>query len=469
MPTRDRSEVLDRILRSESDPNQRILFTGARIVTMTAAGDYIGDILVTGNRIEAVAPNLADSVDESVIRVDASDSIIIPGLIDSHVHAWEGQLRGVAPAADFGGYMGLTHGGLAMGYRPEDMAIAEKLSAAQAINAGTTTIVDNSHNSRTRDHSNAAIEALLGTGIRAVYAAGGAQAGEHENQLPTDLIRLREEYFSGQQDRVSLRMFDIVPTVESWTFAAQNGFDVCAEMGMWVPELPALIDAKLMGPGHSYNHCAGLSPDTWQAIADSGAAINLVPRSDSQYGLGSFVPVLEANRYGIQEGISSDNESGYGHDLFTEMRTLLTIQRGLAFAEEFAGNADAPRRYTAIDVLRAATVGGALNAGLSDSVGTIEAGKKADFVLISLAQVNTRLWGATIGTVVGFAGIGNVDTVVIDGKIKKWDGELVGVDYDALVTEGEASREYLLDAFGSSVDEVRTGLANDFDAAASAE
>ena len=67
--------------------------------------------------------------------------------------------------------------------------------------------------------------------------------------------------------------------------------------------------------------------------------------ADSQYGLGGFSPVLQANRHGIQEGISSDNELSYGHDLFTEMRTLLTVQRGLSFAAEYASNADVPRRY----------------------------------------------------------------------------------------------------------------------------
>ena len=47
----------------------------------------------------------------------------------------------------------------------------------------------------------------------------------------------------------------------------------------------------------------------------------------------------------------------YGHDLFTEMRTLLRVQRGLSFAAEYAGDADVPRRYRVEDVLRAATVG----------------------------------------------------------------------------------------------------------------
>ena len=452
--------TLDKL--SGTDPNRRVLLTGARIITMGAQGVVEGDVLITGDTISEVGPGLADRVGDAIV-VDVTGAIIIPGLIDSHIHAWEGQLRGIAPDADFGNYMAMTHDGLAKSYRPEDIAIAERLTAAQAINAGTTTIIDNSHNSRTAEHSDAAIEALLSTGLRAVYAAGSAQAGEHDHQLPQDLLRLRDEYFSGKQDLVTLRMFDIQPSIESWTFAADNGFDVCAEMGMWIPDLDELIASGLMREGHTYNHCSGISADAWKAIADSGAAINLVPRSDSHFGLGAFTPVLEANRYGLQEGISSDNETSYGHDLFTEMRTLLTIQRGLSFAEEFSGATSFPDRYGVMDVLRAATVGGAINAGQQAQVGTIEAGKKADLVVLALDTVTTRLWGSVVGTVVNYAGVSNVDTVFINGQVKKWGGDLVGVDYDALVREGEQSREYLLDSYGSSLEEARVGLTHDVD------
>lgn len=463
MSTEHQQASFEQLTRLHDDPARRILFTKAQIVTGRGTEIVSGDLLVVGDSIEAIGPNLVSAVAGNATLVDASQTVIIPGLIDSHVHAWEGQLRGVAPTADFGNYMAITHDGIAKAYRPEDIAIAEKLAAAQSINAGTTTIVDNSHNSRSRDHSNAAIEALLGTGIRAVYAAGSAQAGEHDGHLPGDLIRLRDEYFSGQ-DRVTLRMFDIQPSIATWTFAADNGFDICAEMGMWIPDLEGLVASGLMGPGHTYNHCAGISDDVWKAIADSGAAVNLVPRSDSQYGLGAFVPVLEAIKHGIQVGISSDNETGYGHDLFTEMRTLLTVQRGLSFAQEFSGATDFPDRWDPIDVLRAATVGGALNAGQPDRIGSIEVGKKADLTLISLEDVNTRLWGNTIGTVVNFAGIGNVDAVFIDGRAKKWGGRLVDVDYEALAREGEASRQYLLEQFGSSIADVRqAGLTNEID------
>ena len=458
MSLRNQPEARDRIVDRGSDPDLRILLTDATIITMGPQGVVRGDLLLHGSTIEAIGPGLAGQAGADAIVIDAGDTIIVPGLIDSHLHAWEGQLRGIAPDADFGEYMAITHNGLALHYRPEDMAIAERLSAAQAMNAGTTTFIDNSHNSRTREHSDAAIEALLGTGIRAVYASGAAQGGDHDHQLPEDLPRLRDEYFSGGQDLVTLRMLDVFPTAEAWTFAAEHGFDLCAEMGSWVPGVELLGGSGLMRPGHTYNHCSGFSEDMWKAIADSGAAVNLVPRSDSQYGLGGFSPVLMANRHGIQEGISSDNELSYGHDMFTEMRTLLTVQRGSSFTAEYAGETDVPPRYGVEDVLRAATVGGAINAGRHDEIGTIEVGKKADLVLIALDEVTTRLHGSDIATVVNYGGAAAVDTVFIDGAVKKWGGELVGVDYAQLARDGEQSRAYLLERFGVTTDDIRAGL-----------
>jgi cytosine/adenosine deaminase-related metal-dependent hydrolase len=356
MSLRNQPGTRDRIVSAHNDPGRVLLVEGAMIIAMDGTEPFAGDVLIRGDRIEAVGPRLGEHVGDA-IRVDATGCLLLPGLVDSHVHAWEGQLRGIAPDADFGEYMALTHDGLARHYRPEDIAIAEQLTAMQAVNAGTTTIVDNSHNSRSRAHSDAAVEALLSTGIRAVYAAGSAQAGEHENHLPDDLLRLRREYFDSGQDRVTLRLFDIQPSVASWTFARENGFGICAEMGSWVPNLDELIASGLMGPDHTYNHCSGIPADMWSAIADSGAAVNLVPRSDSHFGLGAFAPVLEAGRRGIAVGISSDNEISYAHDLFAEMRALLTVQRGLSFAAEFAGDPTAPPRYGAADVLHAATVG----------------------------------------------------------------------------------------------------------------
>lgn len=458
MSRHERSGVLPRLQAQENDPQRRLLLTGAHVITMDdAVGEIVGDVLVVGDRIDAVGPDLADRAGPAAVVIDVTGGVVLPGFVDSHVHAWEGAIRGIAPDADFGNYMAITHGGIATFMTPEDIAVAQRITAAQAINGGVTTFVDNSHNSRSPEHSDAAIGALREAGIRAVHAVGSPTAGAAGTHLPDDLFRLRDQYFSSADQLLTLRMFDITPSPASWEFAAKNGFDVVAEMGMWVPDLDTLFATGLMGPGHTYNHCSGLSADHWKAIADSGAAINMVPRSDSHFGLGAFIPVIETNRHGIQEGISCDNELSYGYDVFTEMRVLQTVQRGLSFQCEFGGEHDVPARYGARDALRAATIGGARNAGLSGRIGALAEGMKADLVVLDLDQIPTKPFGSVLGTVVNYAGVANVEAVFVDGVARKWDGRLVGVDYDALVVEGERSRDRLLGEYGTSLEAVRAG------------
>jgi 5-methylthioadenosine/S-adenosylhomocysteine deaminase len=445
--------VLDRIL-STAASDRRILLRGAQIVTMTSRGEVTGDVLVSGDRIAEVAegglpvPSDAGQVlPDGTVVVDAASAILIPGLIDSHIHGWEAQLRGLAPDADLGSYMELVHQRLGVAYRPGDLALAERLTAAHAINAGTTTIIDNSHNTRSREHADAAVEALKSTGIRAVYAAGPPLGGDYEGQLPGDLVRLRDEYFRDPDGLMSLRLFAVSPDVDALRFATETGIGVSAELGGWMPGLDKLAASGLLGPNQSYNHCIQLSTEFWNALADGGAAVNLVPRSDGHYGIAAHSPVLEAARHGFQPGISSDNEVSYAHDLFTEMRVLLTNQRGLAMTQAADGPEPAAP-YTTLHVLRAATVGGALNAGLASQIGVIEEGRKADLVLLRTDQVHTRLHGSPVGTVVNYAGISNVDTVLVNGVPRKWRGQLVGVDYNDLAEQGERSREYVLAAAG---------------------
>jgi 5-methylthioadenosine/S-adenosylhomocysteine deaminase len=449
--------VLDH-LRASRSADAVFVITGAHVVTMDPGlGDLDADVVVTGGEITAVGPGLADTTGSDVPVLDASGCVLVPGLVDSHVHAWEGQLRGTDPGADFGQYMAITHGGVAGHMTPEDIAVGQRITAAQALNNGVTTFVDNSHNSRTPDHSDAAIEALRQTGVRAVHAVGAPVSGTAGAHLPHDLLRLREEYFASADQLLTLRMFDLAPSVESWTFAREHGIDVVAEMGTWVPDLDALLASGLPGPGHTYNHCAGLTADQWDRVADSGAAVNMVPRSDSQFGLGAFIPVLEAQRRGIELGISCDNEISYGYDMFTEMRVLLTVQRGLSFQAERAGDDAAPGRMTPLHALRAATVGGSVNAGLADRVGMIAPGRRADLVVLDLDHVHTRPFGSWVGTVVSWANHANVSTVLVDGHVRKWKGELVDLDYDALVDAAHESRERLWGELDATVGDVRAG------------
>jgi cytosine/adenosine deaminase-related metal-dependent hydrolase len=270
--------------------------------------------------------------------------------------------------------------------------------------------------------------------------------GEHSCKLPADLLRLRDRYFSSAGQLVTLRMFDIHPTTELWTFARDNGFALSAEMGHWVTNLDELIDSGLMSPNHTYNHCVGIPERGWQAFADNGVAVNVVPRSEPQFGLGEAYPsVIEAEQHGIDPGISSDNEIAYGLDLLTEMRVLLSQQRQRSYELSFTGQASVgpwqPR-----DVINAATVGSARNAGLDGVVGAIAPGFKADLISIDTSAIHLRP-GANdaASTVVNFAVLTDIDVVFVNGQMRKWAHEPTDANVSELLARAEASRTYLLE------------------------
>jgi 5-methylthioadenosine/S-adenosylhomocysteine deaminase len=440
-----RPEVVDGWVKGRA-----VVLEGASVITMGPDGDFVGDIVIRDDRIAAVGAGAGADAPDDALRIDASDSVVMPGMVDGHVHAWEGALRGVSPDSGFYDYMALTHGMLGPLMTPEDIAIGQRVTALRALEQGVTTIVDNCHNARSPEHSDAAVEALRHAGIRAVHATGVGfgQPGDHVHQ---NLLRLRE--LVGSDPRITLRLMEVTPTLKGWRFAEEHGFGAVAEFGFWVEHLDDLLASDLLGPHIVLDHCAGLTAEQWKAVAASGAAIALVPRSDPHYGLGTVTPVLAANRHGIQEAISSDNEFEYGLDLFAEMRTLMTVQRAGAFAAAQAGETDAPAPYGVRDALRAATVGGALAAGLQGEIGMIAVGARADLTVLSLERL--RPVASHIGAAVAYASVADVDTVVVDGMLRKSGGELVGVDRAALVLDAEASRDRLLGQIGTSAEELR--------------
>jgi 5-methylthioadenosine/S-adenosylhomocysteine deaminase len=439
-------ELLERIQRGKRDPKHRVLLKGGTIISMDpAVGDFAkGDLLIEGSKIAAVGPHLKAGAEV----VDATDMILIPGFVDPHRHSWEGQLRGLNPnAVTITDYNAYTHQGFGPYYRPHDMYVGNLATALGCIDAGITCIIDNSHNSRTSAHSDAAIQALFDSGIRGVHASGAPQFGTWDMQWPLDLERLQRTYFTSEDQLVTLRMFSGANQA-NWQFARDHGLWVTSE-GSGGATLAVLAGMGLLDEKHSFNHMGGTSDLNWQLIRDAGASVNVCPRSDPQYALSEGFPALQgALDHGMRPGLSVDNETSYSTDMFTEMRVAFFIQRGARRNGIFKGLPNPPAPLMPRDMLEFATVRGAACAGLLHKIGTLTPGKEADIVLIRAEDINTMPLGNAVGTVVQQAHTGNVDTVFIGGKLRKWRGNLVGVNlkkHRQLVVE---SRQYLFGQAG---------------------
>ncbi|MGW2259076.1 amidohydrolase family protein [Streptomyces sp. NPDC001780] len=448
--------VLEELRRRPAD-QRRILFTGATIVTMDPDLGVIegGDLLVEGDTITAVGRDLAAG---DAVVVDATGTILSPGFVDTHRHAWEAQLRRIMPDVDdLGGYVMATLVGYATVYRPEDMYIGTKLAALTAIDSGITTMLDFSHNSRTREHSDAAIEALLDTGIRGVHASMGPHFGDWDRQWPGDLTRVKDQHFSSDDQLLTLRLATLAtdeiagPALaygpELARVAKDLGIGVSVDAVFGTSSSEAILRwAKdgILSPDVTLIHSTGLTAEAWKAMGETGTTVALAPTSDAQIGLETAIPAIdEALSIGIRPGLSIDVEVALASDMFTQMRALHAIQRMRAVNAAY-GTDQQPQRITAHDVLDFATLQGAHTNGLAAVTGSLTPGKKADLLVIQAEDLNNMPLNDPIGTVVLGSDTRNISAVLINGEPRKWNGHVLDIDLTALRAEVNASREYVL-------------------------
>ncbi|MFQ2520361.1 amidohydrolase family protein [Aeromonas caviae] len=448
---------LRNIVNNQDVRPDSILIKGATILSMDENVGNIarGDILISGSTITAIGEDLEAN---GARVIDATNMIAMPGMVDSHRHSWEGQLRRINPNATcLEDYSNATHFSFAKYYRPADMYIGNLLTALGCIDAGITTVIDNSHNSRTAAHSDAAVEALLDAGIRAIHASGAPVSGEWDKaHWPGNWQRLQEKYFKDNPESlVSLAvMAQLEPAL--WAEARRLGLPIVTEFfgSFMASELESLHRRGLLGPDNIFNHCTSLPDEGWKILREAGVRVNVCPRSDAHYGIedGMFA-IQAAQRHGISPGLSVDNETSYSTDMFMEMRVAFYLQRVMGMHQQHCCGTDhSLTTLPAAQLLKSATVDGAACAGLLDKVGSLTPGKQADLILINVGDINLYPSGNAFGTVVHATERSNIDTVIIGGRIVKQHGKVLGVDSTRLRAAIDESREHLFAAAGYEPD-----------------
>jgi 5-methylthioadenosine/S-adenosylhomocysteine deaminase len=437
--------------------SRKLLITGGHVVTLDPAVP-VGpgtDVLVEGGQIVAVGTDLA-GVDAEV--VDASGTIVLPGFVDTHRHTWETVLRGMLPACTLDEYLWHVAGVVGPVFEPGDVYAGNLLGSLEAINAGITTLLDWSHINNTPDHADEGIRALRESGIRAVYAHGTpAQmdwwVGSSYNH-PSDARRVRDQYFSSENDRLTFALALRGPGVTSpqvvehdWRLARDLAARISVHVGMRITgvhtsAIDELHEAGLLGPDTTYIHASTSTDRELARIAESGGTLSIAPYVEMLMGHG-HPPIGRALDQGMAPALSVDVATSVPGDMFTQMRTALAQDRIRAFAPDSPDIPFSPT-LTAIDVLRMATTNGAAATGLDHRVGTLTPGKAADLVLLRTDAINTMPVIDPVATVVTSADTSNIDTVIVDGTIRKHRGRLLGVDLNRVRDLAETARDGIL-------------------------
>jgi cytosine/adenosine deaminase-related metal-dependent hydrolase len=148
-------------------------------------------------------------------------------------------------------------------------------------------------------------------------------------------------------------------------------------------------------------------------------------------------PIQKFLDRGLPPSLSIDVETNVPADMFNQMRSVLGLQRTLA-------QADGKRPISPREVLAMATIEGARANGLDHKVGTLTPGKEADVILLRTDRLNvTPLHDPATAVVTGMD-TGNVDTVLIAGRVMKRHGKLLHVDWPAVMRMVEESREHVI-------------------------
>lgn len=419
---------------------EELLIKGGYVVTMDPdLGDLAaGDVLIADGLITAVGEDLRPATAEAEV-IDAAGRLVIPGMVDTHRHVWQGAIGGYTPQITGAGYGPAVLTGIAVKHTPADVYAGTLWGALQALNAGITTIADWAHNDQSPAHADADLRGLRDSGIRGYFLYGGpGPATDDPNPPhPADARRMRDEYFAfGSYGRLRTGMALRGPAFTSpernagdFAFARDLGLPISIHAGMagTGDAVTVLERYGLLGPDVNYVHGNFLTEREWDLVADSGGTVTITPSTDMLMQFGSFPATGAALSRGIVSGFGIDTICSAGTDLFSEMRLALAAERSRAnataiSADKMTQTVDLHQR----DMLSLATIGGARVWHLDHEIGTLTPGKQADITVIDMRSPHLDGFGDPVAVMVLGAGPADVETVIVGGDVVKRDGKLTG-------------------------------------------
>src|SRR6266852_2588854 len=440
-----------------------IFIKGGTIVTMDASNSILhGDLLIRDGRIAELGEKIDADADETI---DANGCAVLPGFVQTHVHLCQTLFRGAADDLALIDWLKKRVWPMEAAHTPESIRASTRLGIAELIKGGTTCALT----METVRHTEEVLRVVEESGIRATVGKCMMDRGD---DVPRELY---EETHESVQESLGL--------IDKWHGRADGRIRCCfaprfaisctpellGEIGQLARERGVMIHTHasenksecemveretgmrnvayldslgISGAHVMLAHCIHLDDEEMATLARTKTNVAHCPSSNLKLGSG-IARVAEMLARGISVSLGADGAACNNRlDMFTEMRTAALLQK----------LAHGPEVLPAARVLRIATIDGARALGLEKEIGSLEIGKRADVIVVILAQApSISARDDVVSALVYSAGSSDVRTTIIDGRVVMRAGQLLTLNEADVIAEANREAGALTKRAGLSV------------------
>ena len=427
-----------------------ILIKGGTIVTMDQNNSIVsGDLFIREGRIAEIGKRIGSDAAETI---DATDCVVLPGFVQTHIHFCQTLFRGAADDLALIDWLKKRVWPMEAAHTKESIRASARLGIAELIKGGTTCALT----METVRHTEEVLRVVDETGFRATVGKCMMDKGD-------DVPRaLHEETAASIRESVAL--------IEQWhgrgngrircCFAPRFAISCTRELLSEVSELArkhkvmihthssenkneceiveaetgrrnvAYLDSLGISGAHVLlAHCIHLDTEEMETLSRTKTNVAHCPSSNLKLGSG-LARVAEMLARKIPVSLGADGAACNNRlDMFTEMRTAALLQK----------LAHGPEVLSAAQVLRMATIDGARVLGLENEIGSLEVGKRADVIVVDLNQLHSSPKQDVISSLVYSTQPSDVRVTIIDGRIVMRDGKLSALNEGDVIVD--ANRE----------------------------
>ena len=435
-----------------------LLIKNATIITLDDANRvFEGSVAVDRGRIAAVEPSATASFNSAFDDViDGRGCALLPGFIQTHIHLCQTLFRGAADDLELIDWLKQRVWPMEAAHTPESLYASARLGIAELIKGGTTCALT----METVNHTDAVFRAVEESGFRATVGKcmmdHGAGVPDALNEDTEDSISESLDLLDRWNGRADGRIrycfaprFAVSCTRELLhrvarlsrelgvmvhTHASENRDEIAlVERATGKRNIEYLRDVGLTAPHVVLAHCVHLDDAEMEILRSTGAHVAHCPSSNLKLASG-IARIAEMLDSGVSVSLGADGAPCNNRlDMFTEMRTAALLQKVM----------HGSRVLPALTALRMATTNGARAMGLADHIGSVEVDKRADLQLVNLNRLHTTPRPDPISTIVYAAEAGDVEAVIIDGRIVMRGRQLLVMNEQSVIAEARDEAQQL--------------------------